>query len=91
MEYRDFGKTGIKVSKLGFGAMRFPETEKKGQWYIDEDRAIALMQKGFKDGINYVDTAYPYCHERSEVLVGKAVNNWDDRVYVSSKSPLWKL
>ena len=91
MEYRDFGKTGIKVSKLGFGAMRFPETEKKGQWYIDEDRAIALMQKGFKDGINYVDTAYPYCHERSEVLVGKAVNDWDGRVYTSSKSPLWKL
>jgi len=91
MEYRDFGKTGIKVSKLGFGAMRFPETKKNGQWYIDEDKAVTLMQEGFKLGINYIDTANPYCHEKSETLVGKAVNDWNDEIYVSSKSPLWKL
>ncbi len=91
MEYRDFGKTGIKVSKLGFGAMRFPETEKDGKWYIDEDKAIALMHKAFKYGINYIDTAYPYCHENSEIAVGKAVNGWKERIYVSTKSPLWIL
>lgn len=91
MEYRNFGKTGIKVSKLGFGAMRFPETEKEGKWYIDEDKAIALMQKAFKYGINYIDTAFPYCHEYSEALVGKAVNGWKGQIYVSTKSPLWRL
>lgn len=91
MEYRDFGKTGIKVSKLGFGAMRFPETEKDGKWHIDEDKAIVLMHKAFKYGINYIDTANPYCHELSEITVGKALNDWKDRIYVSTKSPIWKL
>jgi predicted aldo/keto reductase-like oxidoreductase len=75
MEYRDFGKTGIKVSKLGFGAMRFPEIEKGGKWYLDEDKVINLMLEGFKLGINYIDTANPYCHEKSEILVGKALND----------------
>jgi len=91
MEYRDFGNTGIKVSKLGFGAMRFPEIEKKGQWYINEDEVIMLMQEVFKYGINYIDTAYPYCHEQSEILVGKAVNDWKGKIYISTKSPIWRL
>ena len=91
MEYRDFGNTGVKVSKLGFGAMRLPGAEKDGKWLIDEDRSIDLLTEGFKAGINYVDTAFPYCHEQSEIVVGKAVNGWEGEVYVSSKSPIWQL
>ena len=30
MQYREFGKTGVKISVLGFGAMRLPEIEKEG-------------------------------------------------------------
>jgi len=91
MEYRDFGNTGIKVSKLGFGAMRLPGTEKKGKWNIDEEGSYEMMREAFESGINYIDTAFPYCHEQSEAVVGKAVNDWDGRVYVSSKSPTWQL
>ena len=91
MEYREFGNTGVKVSKLGFGAMRLPGAEKDGKWLIDEDKSIELITEGLKAGINYVDTAFPYCHEQSEIVVGKAVNGWSGEVYVSSKSPIWRL
>jgi len=91
MEYRDFGNTGTKVSKLGFGAMRLPGEEKDGKWLIDEDKSVELLTEGLKGGINYVDTAFPYCHEQSEMVVGKAVNNWKGKVYVSSKSPIWRI
>lgn len=91
MEYRDFGNTGVKVSKLGFGAMRLPGTEKDEKWLIDEEKSIELLMEGFKAGINYVDTAFPYCHEQSEMVVGKAVNGWDGEVFVSTKCPTWRL
>jgi uncharacterized protein len=91
MEYRKFGNTGIKVSKLGFGAMRLPGEEKDGKWLIDEDKSVELLTEGLKGGINYVDTAFPYCNEQSEMVVGKAVNGWDGEVYVSSKSPIWRI
>jgi len=91
MEYRDFGKTGVKVSKLGFGAMRLPGANKNGKWLIDEDKSIELLTEGLKAGINYIDTAFPYCHEQSEIVVGKSVSRWESEVYVSSKSPIWLL
>ncbi len=48
MQYRDFGKTGEKISALGFGCMRFPEYEKGGKWFIDEDKSIPMLLKAFE-------------------------------------------
>ena len=39
MQYRDFGKTGLKISQLGYGCMRLPEVEENGKWRIDEEKA----------------------------------------------------
>lgn len=78
MQYRDFGKTGAKVSLLGFGAMRLPE---------DEQPAVALMRRAFELGVNYFDTAPGYDAGRSEQYVGKALKGIRDRVYLSTKNP----
>jgi len=91
MEYRNFGNTKIKVSVLGFGAMRLPEVERNGKWHINEAEAIKLINKAFEYGINYIDTAYPYCHEQGEIVVGKALKEWKGRIYVSTKSPIWRI
>ncbi|MCG8499354.1 MAG: aldo/keto reductase [Firmicutes bacterium] len=91
MQYRDFGNTGIKISALGFGAMRLPEYEKDGKWYVNEDEAIGMMHGAFDLGVNYVDTAYVYCRGNSEVVVGKALKGYRDRVYVSTKMPTWRV
>jgi len=58
MQYRNFGNTGIKVSILGFGAMRLPEEEIKGKYQVKEKESIDIIQRAFELGVNYVDTAY---------------------------------
>ncbi len=88
MIYKEFGKTGKKVSCLGFGAMRLPMKEADGKKIVDEDLAVPLMQKAFDMGINYVDTAPLYCETLSENAVGKALKGYRDKVFLSTKNPI---
>ena len=88
MIYKEFGKTGIKLSALGFGAMRLPMTEADGKKIVNEELAVPLMQKAFDMGINYVDTAPLYCETLSENAVGKALKGYRDKVYLSTKNPI---
>ncbi len=89
MQYREFGSTGIKISALGFGAMRLPEIEENGTYRIDEEKALAVINRAFELGVNYIDTAYGYCHGNSEIVVGRALKGWRDKVYLSTKLPTW--
>jgi len=80
MQYRDYGKTGKKVSALGYGAMRLPK---------DEDYAVQCMVRGLELGINYIDTAYGYGDGWSERMVGRAAKQFGrDKVYLATKNPL---
>ncbi len=90
MQFRKFEKLGWDVSALGFGAMRF-QTKKVGDKdVIDEEIAIPLIRKSIDKGINYVDTAWPYHNETSEIIVGKALKDgYREKVKLVSKSPLW--
>ena len=88
MQYRKFGKTGKMISALGFGCMRLPEFEKDGKWYIDEEKAIPMLQKAAAEGVNYFDTAYFYCHENSQITLGKALKNIREKVMIATKQPL---
>ena len=73
MQYRELEKLGIKTSLLGFGCMRFPTTE---DGKIDEVRAEKMMDEAIKNGVNYIDTAYPYHEGESERFVGKVINGY---------------
>ncbi|MCC5912305.1 MAG: aldo/keto reductase [Clostridiaceae bacterium] len=77
MIYRDYGKTGKKVSTIGFGGMRFGK---------DEDYAAEVVRRANELGINYFDTAPFYCNDRSEEIFGKAFKNMPGEFYVSTKS-----
>lgn len=76
MEYREIGKTGKKASVLGFGAMRLPMTGVGSNKTVCEDESIEMILKAFELGVNIIDTAYPYCSNQSEKVVGKALNAW---------------
>ena len=88
MLYKEFGKTGVKVSSLGFGAMRLPMVEKEGKKYVDEDKSVEVIHKAFELGVNYVDTAPYYCENQSEIAVGKSLKGFRDKVYLSTKNPI---
>ena len=77
MQYREFGKTGVMVSALGFGAMRLPE---------EDDEAVRVMQRAFELGVNYLDTARGY--GESERKCGIALKGWRDKVFLSTKNHL---
>ena len=62
MEYSTLDKLGVRVSRLGFGCMRFPLT---AEGKIDEPRAAAMLDTAYKAGVTYYDTAYFYHHQRS--------------------------
>jgi predicted aldo/keto reductase-like oxidoreductase len=87
MIYTQFGNTGVKVSRLGFGCMRLPQKLVGGKPQVDEDEAVAMMHKALELGVNYFDSAYFYHGGVSERVLGKAMKGRRDQALISTKSP----
>ncbi len=88
MNYRDFGKTGEKISALGFGCMRFPEYSEGEKNFVDQDKVDEMIAHAYQSGVNYFDTAPFYCHSGSEAALGHAVKDFRDKILLSTKCPL---
>lgn len=89
MEKRKLQKLGIETSLLGFGCMRFPVTP---EGKIDEAKAEEMLQKGIAQGVNYIDTAYPYHNGESEPFVGKVLKKYDrNSFFLATKLPVWMV
>lgn len=89
LKLRPFGGTGLRVSALGFGMMRLPQTPDGA---IDEPEAIAIVRRAIDQGLNYVDTAYFYHDGKSEGLVGKVLQDgYREKTYVATKAPVYSF
>ena len=81
MEYRTFGRTGLRVSVCGLGGGGESRLGlAKGS---TEDEAIAVVRRALDLGVTYVDTAPSY---GTEDVIGRALQGSADEVVVSSKT-----
>ncbi|WP_026819047.1 aldo/keto reductase [Arthrobacter castelli] len=83
MQYRNLGRTGIKVSPYALGAMMFGALGNPD--HID---SIKIIHKALDAGINFIDTADVYAHGESEEIVGKALKGRRDDVVLATKVSL---
>ena len=76
MEYRELGKTGLKISKLGFGGIPIQK--------VDAKTTRELVEVMLEKGINYIDTARGYTV--SESFLGEALEGVRDKFVLATKS-----
>lgn len=82
MIYKPYGKTGLDVSAVGFGGMRFDMTQS-----LEENAQI--VRYAVDNGINYLDTAPGYCDDKSEDIFGVAIKQMADKrdkFFISTKA-----
>ncbi len=78
MEYRQLGRTGVRVSPLCLGTMNFGDA-------TDEDESVRIVQAALDAGVNFVDTADVYNAGRSEEIVGRALAGRRQQVVLATK------
>ena len=82
MEYREIGKTGMKVSNISFGASSLG-----GVFHsLKEESGIEAVNTAVDNGINFIDVSPYYGHLKAETVLGKALRNIDrSSYYLSTK------
>ena len=87
MEYRNFGKSGLKVPVLSLGTGRFCVTTVFFQRWgtTDEKEATRVVDISLERGINFFDTANVYSLGEAETILGKAIRHRRDKVILSTK------
>ena len=85
-EYQD-----LKLSALGFGAMRLPVIDQDDA-KIDEEKTAQMVAYAMDHGVNYYDTAWGYHGGNSELVMGKVLSGYPrDSFYLASKFPGYDL
>ena len=85
MRYKDFAD--LKLSSLGFGAMRLPVVDGDNA-KIDQDAVNEMVDYSLDHGVNYFDTAWGYHDGQSEIAMGIALNRHDrGSFYIATKFP----
>ena len=82
MEYRDFGRTGWKVSSVGFGAWAIG-----GTWGpVEDEESMQTLHRALDLGVNFFDTADVYGNGRSERLMARLKKERKEPFYVVTKA-----
>jgi aryl-alcohol dehydrogenase-like predicted oxidoreductase len=83
MKYRTFGRTGVPVSEIGFGAWALG-----GGWGPQpEEESEAALRKALDRGVNFIDTAAAYGNGRSEQIIGRVLQQRRENIFVATKTP----
>jgi len=84
VQYRTLGKTGLRVSEIGYGTWGIGKTGWAG---ANDEQSIRGLNTAIDLGLNFIDTALRYGNGHSERLVGQVVRARRETVYVATKAP----
>ena len=91
LKYRKMGSLEWKVSALGLGCMRLP-SRRINKLRAKTEESIEIIRYGIDQGINYIDTAWPYHLGDSEKILGKALKEgYRERVHLVTKLPMFMV
>ena len=85
MNYRNLGKTGLKISELSYGSwVTF-------SFQLDQKDATDMLKIAYDNGINFFDNAEAYASGDSEKIMGKAIKSlgWKRDTYIVSSKVFW--
>ena len=91
MEFKELGKSGIKISAIGLGTWQWGSREWGWGREYGRVEVLAAFQRALEFGINFIDTAEIYGWGRSERLVGEAIKDHRDEVIIATKVWPWNL
>jgi aryl-alcohol dehydrogenase-like predicted oxidoreductase len=89
MRTTQLGRTGLEITRLGFGAWAIGGGDWEFGWGPqDDEQSIAAIHHALERGVNWIDTAAAYGFGRSERVVGRALEGLSERPYVFTKCSL---
>lgn len=91
MQYRILGRTGIRVSEIGFGAWAIGGTAEAsgmplGWGHSSDDESLAAIRRARELGVNFFDTSDSYGFGRSESLLGIVLSRHRKEVVIATKA-----
>lgn len=89
MQYTTLGKTGLRVSRIGFGGWEIgggaPVLRWKDMWKADDRLSKLSLMEAYENGINFFDTALAYEDGHSERLIAEVLKDKD--IIIATKVP----
>ncbi len=87
MDYVRFGRSNLKISRIGLGAMGFGDQSWRA-WVVPQDQARPVIARAIEAGINFVDTCDFYSAGASETILGNVL--WEvarrDEIVLATKA-----
>lgn len=84
MQYRKFGKTGWKISEIGFGAWAIGGDMWGPQ---DDSESLKALHRAVDLGLNFIDTAQGYGKGHSEKIIGMFLKERSEEIFIATKIP----
>jgi aryl-alcohol dehydrogenase-like predicted oxidoreductase len=91
LEFKELGKTGIRISAIGLGTWQWGSREWGWGQNYGKKEVLEAFETALEVDINFIDTAEIYGRGKSEQLIGEAIKGHRGEVVIATKVWPWNL